>query len=45
MNEQKNLANVGVGVDVNMSWQTAVYLIAVLVIGSAAFFAAKKYIR
>lgn len=44
MNQQNNLANVGVGVDVNITIKSAAYLLAVIVIGSAAFFLCKKYI-
>ena len=44
MNQQNNLANVGVGVDVNLTIKSVVYLLAVIVIGSAAFFLCKKYI-
>lgn len=44
MEQKNNLANVGVGVDVNLTFRSAAYLLAVIVIGSAAFFLCKKYI-
>lgn len=45
METKNNLANLGVGVDVNLTAVSAVYLLLVIVLGSAAFFACKKYIR
>ena len=49
MNSQQTnqIANVGVGVgvDVNLTAMSAIYLLMVIVLGSAAFFACKKYIK
>lgn len=47
MNSQQTnqIANVGVGVDINLTTMSAIYLLLVIVLGSAAFFACKKYIR
>lgn len=46
MNDQtKNLANVGVGVDVKLSPMSAVYILGAFVLGTICFFVAKKYIR
>ena len=47
MNTQQTnqLASVGVGVDVNLTTQAAIYLLLVIALGSVAFFAAKKYIK
>lgn len=44
MNTENKLANIGVDVDVDLTIQSAVYLLAVIVIGSIAYFLAKKYI-
>ncbi len=41
--ETKTLATIGV--DINITPVSAVYLLAVIVLGSLAFFVAKKYIR
>lgn len=44
MNTENKIANVGVDVDVNLTIKSAVYLLAVIVIGSIAYFLSKKYI-
>ena len=44
MNTENKIANVGVDVDVNLTIKSAVYLLAVIVIGSVAYFLSKKYI-
>lgn len=45
MNDKNNLANVGVDVMLDIKPTAAIYLVAVILLGSVAFFAAKKYIR
>lgn len=43
--QTNNLTNIGVGVDINLTTMSAVYLLLIIALGSAAFFACKKYIR
>lgn len=47
-NQQTNqllTAGVGLDVNINLSALSAVYLVAVILFGSLAYFACKKYIR
>lgn len=44
MEQQNNLANVGLNVNVDLTTRSVIYLLAVIALGSVAFFVCKKFI-